>query len=87
MLMISAWRNYKYTHQERERKGGMTACETAQVGVWVSLQFHSKGPIKQYLNRVLHIVVHGGTAEIRGSFEPNEVSVDKVQSCRTGHHS
>lgn len=82
--MISAWRNYKYTHQERERKGAMTACEMVQVGVWVSLLFHNKGPIKQYLNGVLNIVVHGGTAEISGSFEPNEVSADKVQSCWTG---
>lgn len=46
--------------------------------------FHNKGPIKQYLNRVLNIVIHGRTAEISGSFEPNEVSADKVQSCWTG---
>lgn len=84
MLMISAWRNYKYTHQERERKEVMTACETAQVGVWVSLLFRKKGPIKQYLNEALNIVVHDGTAEISGLFEPNGVSVDKVQSCWTG---
>lgn len=62
----------------------MTACEMVQVGVWVSLLFHNKRPIKQYLNGVLNIVVHGGTAEISSSFEPNEVSADKVQSCWTG---
>lgn len=85
MLMISAWRNYKYTPPEREReRGEVTACETARVGVWASLPFHNKGPIKQYLNGVLNIVVHGRTAEISGSFEANEVSADKVQSCWTG---
>lgn len=41
MLMICAWRNYKYTHQERERKGAMTACDNGpggRVGVFAVSQ-------------------------------------------------
>lgn len=44
------------------------ACERARVGL-----SHNKGPVKQYLNIVLNILIHGSIRDISGPLELNEV--------------
>lgn len=49
---------------------------------WVSMVFHNKGLIKQFVYIILHMVGQERTSGIYFLlFEPNEVSVEEVQ-CR-----
>lgn len=63
MLMIRA----ALLLMEEYIQSQVRACERAQVGVWLPMVFHNKGPIKQYLNIVLNRVIHDRIAEINGT--------------------